>query len=364
MSQIPNAKKSELNGNSFPILSDGTSLSPLLQSTHTGKYAIFCVSSSFILDCYNKLMFGNLKDLSEKDFDMTKSGYKLLLVVYAVKNIKQNNMDRHSSISKIFAGGVCDLGSNLCNIIFVNTEVRNVQGSMSLYMSEFDNSIVTFKTLQEFINTNDPNSTSRVRGSSKDAFLTLTFRTELNEFPFNKIAEKYGHLQPKIFRKMDFPEVIMPDDFRNDFYVTVMSGDFQKAKNYEFVVNLVQFREDSSSRWIECPVDFNDEMDSTAAGESSKKRPLFFHKSIVYAKQDKPKWNEIVKVSIPNGKKVEEIRKLYLRFLIRSRSLDGKDKTKIVGVCYLQITNENGSAIQDFNRCYLQVKRFNLTRRV
>ncbi len=57
-------------------------------------------------------------------------------------------------------------------------------------------------------------------------------------------------------------------------------------------------------------------------------------------------------VSIPHGKKVEEIKKTYLRFLIRNRSLDGKDKNKIIGVCYLQITNEDGSAIQDIH-CYL-----------
>ena len=33
------------------------------------------------------------------------------------------------------------------------------------------------------------------------------------------------------------------DDFRNDFYVTVIEGDFQKARNYEFAVNSVQFKE-------------------------------------------------------------------------------------------------------------------------
>ena len=39
---------------------------------------------------------------------------------------------------------------------------------------------------------------------------------------------------------------IILDDFRNDFYVTVIGGDFQKARNYEFVVNLVQFRDEGS----------------------------------------------------------------------------------------------------------------------
>ena len=38
----------------------------------------------------------------------------------------------------------------------------------------------------------------------------------------------------------------MPDDFRNDFYITVLGGDFQKAKNYEFIVNLVQFKDEGN----------------------------------------------------------------------------------------------------------------------
>lgn len=57
---------------------------------------------------------------------------------------------------------------------------------------------------------------------------------------------------------MDFPEIIMPDDFRNEFYVTVIGGEFQKARNYEFIVNLVQFR-DESGKLVEIPVDFNEE---------------------------------------------------------------------------------------------------------
>jgi hypothetical protein len=37
----------------------------------------------------------------------------------------------------------------------------------------------------------------------------------------------------------------LKDDFRNDFYITVIGGEFQKARNYEFVVNLIQFKEEN-----------------------------------------------------------------------------------------------------------------------
>ena len=117
---------------------------------------------------------------------------------------------------------------------------------MILNISEFETSIVTPKIIQEFNSkdTIDPYKSSK--NASKDSYLTLTFRSELSELTFKNVCDKYANFAPKISRKMEFPEIIMPDDFRNDFYVTVVGGDFQKARNYEFVVNLVQFREENS----------------------------------------------------------------------------------------------------------------------
>jgi hypothetical protein len=158
-------------------------------------------------------------------------------------------------------------------------------------MNDFENSIVTPRTLQDLLNSKDLNDSFHKSSSSinnrahnnKDSYLTLTFRTELNELSFKNVMDKYGFLEPCICRKMDFPEIIMPDDFRNDVYVHVLSGDFQKTRNYEFVTNLVQFREEGS-KIVEVPVYFEDE------------KKVFFYKSIVYLKQEKPRWNEIVNV--------------------------------------------------------------------
>jgi hypothetical protein len=98
--------------------------------------------------------------------------------------------------------------------------------------------------------------------------------------------------------------------------VTVIGGEFQKARNYEFVVNLVQFREESNKTvevtqefsfvqkikakitqfWLffaKIPVDFSEETENNS---KTLNRKYFFYKSLVYPKQDKPKWNEIVNV--------------------------------------------------------------------
>ena len=58
------------------------------------KYVIFC-------------------DISEKDFELTKSGYKLFLVAYAIKHTKTSSDDLHSSISQRFAGGGEHLADSL-----------------------------------------------------------------------------------------------------------------------------------------------------------------------------------------------------------------------------------------------------------
>ncbi len=175
---------------------------------------------------------------------------------------------------------------------------------MVLNASEyFETSVVTAKNIQEFLNVKDHlnDSFRSQRGSttnSKETFFSLTFGCELVEATYKKAKDQFLNLKPCICRKMNFPEIIMPDDFRNDFYVTVVGGDFQKARNYEFVVNLVQFKSLNGVGPIEeVPVDLWEDSDGTDEQER-----FFFYKSIVYAKQEKPKWNEIVNVSIPHGR--------------------------------------------------------------
>ncbi|RNA41499.1 dedicator of cytokinesis 1 isoform X2 [Brachionus plicatilis] len=163
-------------------------------------------------------------DISEKDFEYTKKGYKLLLVVYSVK---------HTSVS------------------------------------EFDSSIVSPKNIIENLNIKEVHDLKNSRSINKDMFFTLTFRIELFELSYKNIINKYGHIHPKICRKMNFPEIIMPDDYRNEFFITIVGAEFQKARNYELIINVVQIREENNKK-IEDP-------------------------SMVYFKQDKPKWNEIVK---------------------------------------------------------------------
>ena len=133
---------------------------------------------------------------------MTNSSFVRHQVVYAMRHCKPSASDKHASIARCFAGGVYDLGANLCNIVYVTADVRNIQSSMVLTMSDFESSIVQPRTLQEFaaaqltsegggaLKVAPPSGPAGASGgggvsgkaaSSKDSYLTLTFKTELSE---------------------------------------------------------------------------------------------------------------------------------------------------------------------------------------
>ena len=232
-----------------------------------------------------------------------KQGYYLYLVAHVVKIFKQNSINKHSSILRVYAGGVCDLGTNMCNLIHVTAEnSRNIQSYMTLSVTEyFETSFVTPKSIQESLELNEREHSNLYRtgrlSGAKENLLKLTFGCELVEATYRAACEKFANLKPCICRKMDFPETIMPDDFRNNFYVTVLGGEFQKSCNYEFIVNLVQFKNENGIECEEVQVDLSDDGSDT----SDQERRFYFYKSVVYGKQDKPKWNEIVNVSIPHG---------------------------------------------------------------
>jgi hypothetical protein len=110
--------------------------------------------------------------------------------------------------------------------------------------------------------------------------------------------------------------------------------------------------------------------ESCSHQQQQQNRGLFMYKSLIYAKQDKPRWHEILKISIGNGKKVEKIKNTYLRFLIRTHesmstsstltltsSSNKNDKIKVYGKCYLKLTNDDGSAIKDEPTLYLPINK-------
>jgi dedicator of cytokinesis protein 1 len=127
--------------------------------------------------------------------------------------------------------------------------------------------------------------TKLIKNSIKDSFITIQVKCELLEAAYNKVFDQFTHFKPIFCRKMNFPEIIMPDDYRNDFYITVISGEFSKAKGFEFIANLVQFKKENDKN-VEIGIDLDrDENDLLPQAKN-----YFLYKSIIYSKQEKPKW--------------------------------------------------------------------------
>uniref|UniRef100_UPI00358F3F9F dedicator of cytokinesis protein 1-like n=1 Tax=Myxine glutinosa TaxID=7769 RepID=UPI00358F3F9F len=135
-------------------------------------------------------------------------------------------------------------------------------------------------------------------------------------------------------RKLGFPDLIMPGDVRNDVYVTLLSGDFERGagKSYSLQVT-VKACDDQGNQlknvfWI-------------GVGDHA----LTEYKSVVYYQLKQLRWAETIKVVIP----VELVGKAHLHFSFRHRSTqDARDKSeKPFAMAYVQLMRADGTTMQD-----------------
>ncbi|KAK3597762.1 hypothetical protein CHS0354_006119 [Potamilus streckersoni] len=156
-----------------------------------------------------------------------------------------------------------------------------------------------------------------------------------------QIREDFPHLvnlNTCIVRKMGFPEVIMPGDVRNDIYVTLMEGEFNKGPTKTSDRNVEVTMVVCNQKGEVIPNVINTGCGS-GEGESS-------YKSLIYYHEDKPKWFEIAKVSLSTE---VEFKGLHLKFLFKHKSTsDAKDKSeKPFAMSFVKLMNKNGTTLKD-----------------
>uniref|UniRef100_A0A3P8W8S1 Dedicator of cytokinesis 3 n=1 Tax=Cynoglossus semilaevis TaxID=244447 RepID=A0A3P8W8S1_CYNSE len=136
-----------------------------------------------------------------------------------------------------------------------------------------------------------------------------------------------------ITRKLGFPDVIMPGDVRNDLYLTLERGDFERGgksvqKNIEVTVFVLY-------------ADGEILKDCISIGSGEPNVPE--HRSFVLYHNNSPRWCEVIKLPIP----IDRFRGSHLRFEFRHCSTKDKGEKKLFGFSFTPLMREDGTTLSD-----------------
>uniref|UniRef100_A0AAQ4QWB1 Dedicator of cytokinesis 3 n=1 Tax=Gasterosteus aculeatus aculeatus TaxID=481459 RepID=A0AAQ4QWB1_GASAC len=134
-------------------------------------------------------------------------------------------------------------------------------------------------------------------------------------------------------RKLGFPEVILPGDTRNDLYLTLERGEFERGgksvqKNIEVTLFVLYADGDTLKDCI-----------SLGSGEPSSSE----YRSFVLYHNNGPRWSEMVKLPIP----IDRFRGSHLRFEFRHCSTKDKGEKKLFGFAFTPLMREDGTTLSD-----------------
>ncbi|MBN3301172.1 DOCK2 protein, partial [Amia calva] len=273
-------------------------------------------------------MLNNLKvvftDLGNKDLNREK-------IFLVCQIVRVGRMDLRDSTSK-----KCTLGLRRAFGVAVMDISDIIKGKL-----ESDEEKQYFIPFHPVVAENDflhtlLNRVTASRGDSGGQGLWVTMKPLVGDIV--QIRKEYPHLVDRstvVARKLGFPEIIMPGDVRNDIYITLQAGDFDRYnKTTQKNVEVIMWVCDEEGKPVPSAI-------CLGAGD----RPVDEYKSVIYYQIKQPRWMETFKVAIP----IEEMQRIHLRFMFRHRSSqESKDKSeKNFAMAFVRLMKEDGTVLRD-----------------
>ncbi|XP_078509500.1 dedicator of cytokinesis protein 2 isoform X2 [Lissotriton helveticus] len=270
-------------------------------------------------------MLNNLKvvftDLGNKDLNRDKTYLVCQIVRYGRMDLKENNLKKCTQgLRRPFGVAVMDITDIIKGKVECDEEKQHfIPFCPVTAENDFLHTLL--------------NKVTSLRGDTGGQGLWVTMKMLVGDAV--QIRKNYPHLVDRttvVARKLGFPEIIMPGDIRNDIYITILQGDFDKAtqRNVEVVM---------------CVCDTEGKVIHNAICVGAGDKPVSEYRSVLYYQNKQPRWMETIKVAIS----IEEMQRIHLRFMFRHRSSqESKDKgERSFAMSYIKLMKEDGTTLQD-----------------
>ncbi|XP_069759916.1 dedicator of cytokinesis protein 4-like isoform X6 [Narcine bancroftii] len=176
------------------------------------------------------------------------------------------------------------------------------------------------------------NARYNLTGSNAGLSVTL----QLLHGDIDQIRREYPVLFTRgvaITRKLGFSDIIMPGDIRNDLYITLERGEYEKGgKSVARNVDVTMYVLDSDGQVLKDCI-------SLGSGEM----PVSEHHSFVLYHNNSPRWGELLKLPIP----VDNLRGAHIRLEFRHCSTKEKGEKKLFGFSFVPLMQEDGRTLPD-----------------